>query len=114
MGCVALTWVATPALASAGAAGVSASRLTVCRPLAGIVTWRTTGPPEAGRNVNVASTALAFGLASRMNVSKNGPVAPSARNQLVDGPLTPADSCPALNSGSGGTPKYIARSAAAG
>ena len=47
-----------------------------------------------------------------MNVSKNGPVAPSARNQVVDGAVTPADSCPPVQSGS--APKYIARSATPG
>ncbi len=32
-----------------------------------------------------------------MNRSKKGPVAPSARNQLVAGAVTPADPCPAAN-----------------
>ena len=56
----------------------------------------------------------ALGLAISTNVSKKRPVAPSARNHSVAGAVTPADSWPALNSRSGGRPKYIARSAAPG
>ena len=88
--------------------------LTVRRPRAGIVTDRVTGAPDCGRNFSSATTGLVFGLASSTNVSKKGPVAPSARNQLVDGALTPAELCPALKSTSGGVPKYIVRSAAPG
>ena len=38
------------------------------------------------------SVGVGFGLPTRTNVSKNAPVAPSARNQLADGSDTPADS----------------------
>ena len=109
-----MTTVATAALASSGAAGVSASMFTVVRPDAGTVTVRVTSTPDWVRNRSVAVAAAWFGLASRMNVSKKGPVAPSARSHCVAGALTPAESCPALNSTSGGVPKYIARSATAG
>ena len=44
-------------------------------------------------------------------MSKNGPVRPSAWNQLVAGAETPALSCPPLKRGD---PKYIARSAMIG
>ena len=43
-----------------------------------------------------------------MNVSKNGPVAPSARNQVVAGAIAPADSCPAVHSGCKPAPLPIA------
>jgi hypothetical protein len=50
-------------------------------------------------------------LASSRNVSKYGPVAPSAWYQTVEGVCTPAATLPPLNSG---WPKYIARSATPG
>ena len=49
----------------------------------------------AGRSASTVA-AVAPGLASSMNVVKKRPVAPSARNQLVDGAFTPADSWPPL------------------
>jgi len=52
---------------------------------------------------------VAVGLASRMNRSKNVPVEPSARNQLVCGAVTPALSCPAAKTRPP-TVMYIARS----
>ena len=55
--------------------------------------------PLSGRNVTVAVASASPGFASSTNVVKNEPVAPSARNQLVAGAFTPADSWPALNSG---------------
>src|SRR5687767_11322877 len=109
IGSGAVTWVATATFASSGAAGASASMLTVTRARAGIVTDRVTATPDCGRNVSTAVTGLAFGLASSTNVSKNGPVAPSARNQLLAGAVTPAELWPPLKSTSGGAPKYIVR-----
>src|SRR5689334_10973391 len=44
-----------------------------------------------------------------MKQSKKGPVAPSARNQLVDGAVTPAEPCPAAKAWVG-VLRYIARS----
>src|SRR3954471_21255263 len=57
----------------------------------------------------VTFEAVGFGLAMSTNISKNDPVAPSARNQLVDGAVTPALSCPAAN-GWPGRSRYIERS----
>ncbi len=70
------------------------------------------GAPFSGRNVNVTSAASDPGFATRMNVSKPAPVAPSASSHVADGAVTPADSCPPRNSGD--VPKYIARSATPG
>ena len=53
------------------------------------------------------------GLASSRNVSKNAPVAPSAKNQDVAGAATPLATDPAANS-SPGALRYIARSATMG
>ena len=53
--------------------------------------------------------AVGFGFAISTNISKNDPVAPSARNQLVDVAVTPALSWPAAN-GWPGRSRYIARS----
>jgi hypothetical protein len=49
------------------------------------------------------------GFASRTKQSKNGPVAPSARNQSRAGAVTPAEPWPAAN-GCVGLVRYIARS----
>ena len=52
---------------------------------------------------------VVLGLASRMNRSKNEPVEPSARNQLICGAVTPALSWPAAKTRPL-TVRYIARS----
>ena len=108
IGCVDSTAVATAALASEGS---SAAMFSVMRLPAGTVFVLVTGAPPSGRNVTVALASDVPGFASSTNVVKKEPVAPSARNQRVEGSFTPADSCPALNTG---VPKYIARSAAPG
>jgi hypothetical protein len=105
----ATTDVATAALASRVS---SVSTLMVRRPLAGTVLWRTTVWPPSVRNVTVRFAGAGFGLPTRTNVSKNAPVAPSARNHDVDPAVTPADSCPPSNSRA--VPKYMARSATMG
>ena len=48
--------------------------------------------PSPFRNVTVRLASVAFGLPTRMYVSKYAPVAPSAWNQLVAASATPADS----------------------
>ena len=53
-------------------------------------------PPPSSRYVMRTCAADGDGFASRTNMSKNGPVAPSARNQRVAGACTPALPCPAL------------------
>src|SRR3954452_13627180 len=77
------TRVATAALSSA--VEPSASMSTVRRPLAGTILLRVTVTPASVTNVSVTSATLGFGLAISTNVSKKAPVAPSARNQSVDG-----------------------------
>ncbi len=49
----------------------------------------------SGRNVTVALAGALFGFDSRMNVSKYGPVAPSAKNHDGDSCVTPAAPWPA-------------------
>src|SRR5689334_3960587 len=98
--------VATAAFDSSGS---SVSMLTVMRPLAGTVLCRTTVWPPSVKNVNVSAAGDGLGLPTSTNVSKNGPVAPSARNQEVAPSGTPADSWPPSNRRF--VPKYIDRSA---
>src|SRR5215510_15004475 len=76
-------WLATTAVDTAALAriGSSASMLIVSRPFAGTVFVLTTLSLWSVRNVTSTVAAAAFGLPIRTNVSKNGPVAPSARNQ---------------------------------
>jgi hypothetical protein len=65
--------------------------------------------PPMSRYVISTVVSDVVGLASRMNRSKNGPVAPSARNQLVAAVMMPALLCPAANRRPC-TVMYIARS----
>src|SRR5215469_1257274 len=58
------------------------------------------------------SADWSLGFVMSTNVSKNDPVAPSARNHCGDGRFTPPESWPPIQSGD--RPKYIARSAAPG
>ena len=53
--------------------------------------------PSGSRYVAVDLRRRAAGLATSTNRSKNGPVAPSARNHCVAGAVTPALSWPAPN-----------------
>jgi hypothetical protein len=65
---------------------------TVFRLCASSVMLFMIGMPPCGRKSSVTWNSAAFGLASRMNVSKNDPVAPSGTNHVFDGAVTPADS----------------------
>jgi hypothetical protein len=90
------------------------STFTVCRLFAGMARVFETVSPLGSRNVKVTVASESLGFISRMKVSKNGPVAPSARNQLRLAAFTPADSWPPSQSRPLACGKYIARSAMIG
>ncbi len=89
IGNIAVTVVATGAEASDAS---SCSMLIVKRPLAGMTFVFVTGGAPVGWKVTCAATGIALGFANRTKVSKNEPVAPSARNHDVAGAVTPTDS----------------------
>src|SRR5689334_8927636 len=72
--------------------GSTVSTLTVDRPLAGTSIDCGIVSPLGSRYVSVACAVIVDGLLNRMKHSKNGPVAPSARNQCRLVLLTPAAS----------------------
>ena len=64
--------------------------------------------------MNVTAAASGLGLLTRTKHSKNGPVAPSARNHLVLARVTPAVPVPPSKGRAPVLGKYIARSAMIG
>ncbi len=56
-----------------------ASTLTVMRDCAATVRGSTIVDPPSSRNVNVTGASVRFGFAISTSLSKNSPVAPSAR-----------------------------------
>ncbi len=94
----------------AASAGSTCSTGIVRRCSAGMSKSRCTGgAPDGSWNVTWIRAGVGDGLATCTNVSKNAPVAPSARNQLVPSVVTPVPSMPAVHSS---VPRllYIARS----
>ena len=75
--------------------------------------WSASCRCRAGRSPAPSPRVVGSGLAIRMNMSKNAPVAPSARNQLSAGAVTPALSWPAPNAWPP-VVMYIARSTTIG
>ena len=98
--------VETAVLASSGP---SWSTQMLNRDLAATVYVRSTTLPSGLRKRAVIAAGVFPGLAMSTNSSKYGPVAPSARNQLVFGAVTAALSWPAAKPRPGRF-RYIARS----